>query len=87
MDGSDRACVSPCGYYVLLPGQRLALPVEAIRLALKLEERGFLLSREGEETLVVHPPERLTEEDCRSIRRWKWHLLALLDYRSPRFVQ
>ena len=30
--------------------------------------------------LVVCPPDLLTDDDCKSIRRWKWHLLALMDF-------
>ena len=86
MAGSDRGRTSPDGRYVILPGG-LALPLEPILLALKLEERGFRLAREGEGTLVVQPAERLTGEECRRIRQWKQHLLALVDYRPPLSVQ
>ena len=56
------------------------LPVESILLALHLEKRGFTLTREGDDTLSVQPYQRLTTEDCIGIRRWKWHLLSIVDY-------
>jgi hypothetical protein len=56
------------------------VPVDAYRLALDLEARGFRLHREGENTLVVEPPDRLTPADVVVITRWKWHLLMVLDY-------
>jgi hypothetical protein len=68
--------------YVLLRGG-LAIPVDPMLLALELEERGFRLHRE-DDVLVVQPHERLTRDDCARIRRWKLHLLALLDYQPPR---
>jgi hypothetical protein len=58
----------------------LIVSVDAIELALELEERGFRLMRDGDFTLVVHPHDRLTHEDCRRIRQRKVHLLALVDY-------
>src|SRR5688500_297863 len=76
---SESANSSEGNQYVTLKGG-LALPLESIRLALELEERGFHLSREGIDTLVVRPHEQLTAHDCTRIRRWKWHLLALVDY-------
>jgi hypothetical protein len=71
---------------VLLAGG-LALPVEPILLALELEQRGLQLSREGADTLVVQPHQDLTTEDRERIRRWKHHLLALVDYRAPEVAQ
>lgn len=58
----------------------LIIPAPAYLLLLDLEQRDFTVSREGATTLLVRPPDRLTHEDCASIRRWKWHLLMLLDY-------
>jgi hypothetical protein len=57
----------------------LIVPAPAYLLLLDLEARGFAVVRDGD-TLIVRPPNRLTREDCASIRRWKWHLLMLLDY-------
>jgi hypothetical protein len=86
MADSENGVRTASDRYVMLTGG-LILPVSAIELALELEERSFRLSREDDSTLVVRPCERLTREDCRRIRRWKWHLLALLDYGQSGFVQ
>jgi hypothetical protein len=86
MVGSEHGFASSCAGYIMLAGG-LALPVQAVQLALELEERGFQMSREGAYTLVVKPHEYLTDNDCLRIRRWKWHLLALLDYGESQLVQ
>lgn len=57
----------------------LVVPAPAFLLLLDLEDRSFTLTPDGD-TLVVQPSVRLTPEDRDAIRRWKWHLLALLDY-------
>jgi hypothetical protein len=72
--------------YVLLKNG-LALPLEPLLLALELEERGLRLSREGADTLVVQPHHHLTHEDRERIRRWKFHLLSIVDYQAPERVQ
>ena len=55
------------------------LPADAYRLWLDLRDRGFSLTAD-DRVLVVEPAERLTPADCAACRRWKWHLLALIDY-------
>jgi hypothetical protein len=85
MADSDRGNSSLSRYVILRDG--LALPVEPILLALALERRGFSLRREGEDTLVISPHQRLTVDDRRQVRRWKAHLLALLRYADPYAVQ
>jgi hypothetical protein len=78
---------SPDGRYVLLPGG-LALPVEPIFLMHELQSRGFVLRREGDDTtLSVQPWQKLTDEDRTRIRRWKCHLLSIVDYQAPELVQ
>jgi hypothetical protein len=67
--------------YVLLSGG-LSVPVAPLLLVFELEERGFRLTRAGDE-LIVRPGPRLTDVDCQRIRRWKAHILALLDYQPP----
>jgi RNase P/RNase MRP subunit p29 len=66
--------------FVTLKGG-LIVPAQSCLLAFELEDRGFKLSRDGN-VLVVQPHDRLTRYDCSRIRRWKWHLLSLLDYKS-----
>jgi hypothetical protein len=59
------------------------VPAPAFILMLGLEDRGFVVTREGD-TLIVQPGVRLTPDDRTTIRRWKQHLLALLHYcRQP----
>ena len=58
------------------------VPLAPLLLLLSLEERGLHLREDGD-VLVVQPAERLTADDCAAIRRWKWHLLMLMDYRPP----
>ena len=64
------------------PTGGLTVPVAALRLAWDLEERGFRLSQEGD-TLYVEPARSLTEADRAGLRRWKHHVLALMDYEPP----
>lgn len=71
------------GYVILAGGS--ALPLEPLRLLLDLERRGFAVWQLGA-GLAVEPRDGLTPEDCQLIRRWKHHLLALLDYEPPRRV-
>jgi hypothetical protein len=75
MDASERQFVTLAG--------GLVLPVEPCVLALDLEARGFHMTREAGDVLSVQPYQRLTREDCAALRRWKWHVLALLDYTPP----
>ena len=64
--------------FVLLRGG-LALPVEPYLLLLDLEARGLKVTRDGDDVLV-RPGGHLTPDDCQQFRRWKLHVLALLDY-------
>ncbi len=63
----------------------LCVPVTPIELLLDLESRGLTLSRDGDD-LLISPPGRLTDDDRTALRRWKPHLLALVDY-EPEAVQ
>ena len=59
------------------------VPKESYDLYVGLRDRGLTFTAEaGDHTpiLVVSPPEALTDEDCAFIRRWKWHLLMLMDF-------
>jgi hypothetical protein len=62
------------------------LPAEPILLALDLEARGFTLTRLEDDVLSVQPYQRLSRQDCADIKRWKLHLLAIVDY-VPEVVQ
>jgi hypothetical protein len=61
----------------------LALPLEAVRLAWDLEERGLRFTVDGDE-LLVGPRQKLSDEDRVRIRQWKRHLMALLAYEPER---
>ena len=67
--------------YVTLAGG-LSVPVEPLLLLLDLEARGLLVSQEGD-WLVVCPGNRLSQDDCVAIKRWKADLLALAGYQPP----
>jgi hypothetical protein len=59
----------------------LTLPVAVIRLALDLEQRGLRMTVEDDgATVCVRPRDLLTDADRDEIRRWKPHLIALLQY-------
>jgi len=67
--------------YVMLAGG-LAVPIEPYLLLLDLEGRGFQVTQDGD-VLVVCPGTQLTDADCAAVRRWKLHLLALVNYQAP----
>jgi hypothetical protein len=54
--------------------------VEAIALLRDFEQRGIRLERDGDYVLVHAPANHVTAEDRATIRRFKAHVLALLDY-------
>ena len=69
--------------YVLLAGG-LAVPVEALNLALELEDREYTLVAEGDRFRVVGPRGQkplLSEIHKAMITRWKAHLIAIVNYR------
>ena len=71
---------SECEFAVLRGGY--AAPVPALQLLWRLEAAGVQMRRDGED-ILVEPLNRLTPADCDGIRRWKQHLLMLLDYEAP----
>jgi hypothetical protein len=70
---------------VLLAGG-LAVPLGPMLLLLELEARGLSLFRAGD-VLHVYPGGQLTEAERQAIRRWRLHLLALVDDDGPPRVQ
>ena len=68
--------------FVVLKGG-LTLPLEALRLALALEDRGATFAVDGEDLVVDGPAGFLTEDDQLAIRRWKRHLMAIATYQPP----
>ena len=67
--------------YVTLRGG-LCVPLAPMLLALQLEERGVHMQRDGE-NVCVKPWSRVTEQERAELKRWKTHILALLDYQAP----
>jgi hypothetical protein len=56
-----------------------ALPADALHFVWDLEGRGFSLeAKDG--ALIVQPSSRLTDDDRAAIRRWRLHLLAIMQY-------
>ena len=78
-------------FIVLAPGPAggLVVPLDAYRLLFELVDRDFMLSQRGEALLVVGPngtkPD-LSAPDIARIKRWKYHILAMLTYRAPEIV-
>jgi hypothetical protein len=70
--------VSDRARYVLLRGGS-AVPLEALSLLLDLESRGFSIRRDGAD-MLIRPGQRLTNADRAALRRWKAHVLQLIDY-------
>jgi hypothetical protein len=56
----------------------LTLPITPVLAVLDLESRGFRLSRDGDD-IFISPFSRLTDDDQRDLKRWKLHVLAILD--------
>ena len=60
----------------------LVVRVEAVRLLLDLEARGVRVERDDDDVLLHAPAHRITDEDRALLRRFKPHVLALIDYCS-----
>ena len=56
------------------------LPVEAIELAIELEGRGFALTLDPCQQIVIAPTTDLSDLDRSRIRRWRLHLAAIVAY-------
>ncbi len=55
------------------------VPLPALELVWRLEDRGFTIRRDGQE-LVVCPGRQLTEADRDAIRQHRTAVLAIVDY-------
>jgi len=58
------------------------VPVEAYLTLLDLERRGVTVEASGA-GLMVGPRKLLTEADRARVRKWKPHLLMLVNYQPP----
>ena len=71
--------------FVMLAGG-LTVPVDAFNLAHELVGRGLILSQSGE-TLRIKGPNGtkpdLSQSEVERIKRWKFHLIAMLVYQPP----
>jgi hypothetical protein len=72
--------------FVVLKGG-LIVPLEALRLAWALEDRGATFSVDGEDLVVDGPHGFLTDDDRAAIRRWRVHLKAIATYHAPEVVE
>jgi hypothetical protein len=57
----------------------LTVPVDAVDVLIRLEQRGLHVQRDGD-GLSVGPAAALTDEDRAAIRELKPYLLALVDH-------
>lgn len=66
--------MNACDFITIGP---LTIPREALHAVLDAERRGVQLEADGD-SIVVNPPGILTDEERNALRRWRWHVLALL---------
>jgi hypothetical protein len=71
----------PRGFVTLRNGP--TLPVEAIELAIALEERHIPLQTDDNHQFIVPDDPRLTVADQAAINRWRHHLGAVVEYVAP----
>jgi len=64
--------------FVLLKGG-YCVPLAPLLLVLRLEERGVHLHRDGAD-LRVRPWSQVSTDERAELKRWKAHVLALVDY-------
>ena len=68
------------------PNGGLTVPLDAFNLAHELIGRDLILSQTGE-TLRIKGPNGnkpdLSKSEVERIRKWKWHLICLLNYKAP----
>jgi hypothetical protein len=79
---SDEAATA----FVVLKGG-VTVPLDALRFAWALENRGARLAVDGEDLIVEGPRGLLTDEDRAAIRRWRRDLKAIASYRVPEVVE
>jgi hypothetical protein len=72
--------------YVTLAGG-LTVPLAALQVLWALEDRGVQLQLEGTDGIVARPKQLLTDADRAEIRRYRWHVLAILSYQPKELSQ
>jgi hypothetical protein len=68
----------PDGYVSLLLGP--SVPVAALQLVWRLEERGFTMRVDQSGELLVSPGSRLSAEDREQLRRLRRAVTAIVEY-------
>lgn len=81
MSGPEMTMPDASERFVSLRGG-LVVPYEPLLIALDLEARGFHMRPDGGD-LIISPFSQLTAEDRQQIRRWKYHLAAIVCYEAP----
>lgn len=71
-------------FVVLRPG--LIVSREALEAVLDLEQRGVRLTAQPDGAILAAPRTALTDADRASVKRWKFHILAILAYEPPALV-
>jgi hypothetical protein len=72
--------------FVMLKGG-LTVPLDVLRLAWALEDRGATFAVEGDDLVIDGPLGFLTEDNRVAIRRWRLHLIAVATYHAPEVVE
>ena len=65
----------------------VTVPLAALQLAWSLERRGATLTVEGDDLVMDAPRGLLTDEDRRTIRRWREPLKAIATDHAPALVE
>jgi len=65
----------------------LTVPVEALHLALDLEQRGFEMHVDGDRLRIALGRDTLNDLDREAIKKWKNHLLVVASYRCDHNFQ
>jgi hypothetical protein len=78
-------CASASEAFVTLRGG-LIVPVDALKLAWSLEDRGGIFLVENDELIIDGPAGLLTDRDRAAIRRWRNHLKAIATYQAPEVI-
>jgi hypothetical protein len=67
---------------VMLKGG-LVVPLEVLKLAWSLEDRGAIFLLDGPELVIDAPTGAITEADAAATRRWRMHLIEIVGYQPP----
>ena len=68
---------------LLAMARTAGIRLEAIELAIDLEQRGFEMWLDQWEQVVIAPAQELSDRDRAAIARWRLHLGAIVGYEAP----